>query len=297
MRADVAQATPQDGGRRLNAVLALDRMSIEEAGPNPDRLAAAIHDQLGHESGEVPVAAIAMALDIVEIREAPLRGLEGALVTPADRNVGMIAINSASSKTRRLFTLAHELGHFLNPWHTPEDGSGFACSRSDIGTPWGRPPPAAARRAIQEAEASRFAIELLAPKRLARRYLHGLPDLARAIALSDELGLSRESAARRYVELHDESCALVFSSEGIVRYIERRSAFPWLSCQRGDRLPILPSVVDASGLSAHEEAIARDWVARPSRDALIVQTLTQSRGFAITLLAFEASDSEDDEGQ
>jgi hypothetical protein len=34
-------------------VLALDRMAIEEAGPNPERLAAAIHDQLRHKGGEV----------------------------------------------------------------------------------------------------------------------------------------------------------------------------------------------------------------------------------------------------
>ena len=75
----------------------LDRMAIEEAGPNPERLAAAIHDQLRHHGGEVPVAAIATMLDIVEIREAPLQGLEGALVAPADRNIGAIVINSRSN--------------------------------------------------------------------------------------------------------------------------------------------------------------------------------------------------------
>jgi hypothetical protein len=28
-------------------------MAIEEAGPNPERLAAAIHEQLRHKSGEI----------------------------------------------------------------------------------------------------------------------------------------------------------------------------------------------------------------------------------------------------
>ena len=133
-------------------MLALDRMAIEEAGPNPERLAAAIHDQLRHKSGEVPVAAIAAALDIVEIKEARLKSLEGALIAPADRNVGAILVNSESSPPRRRFTLAHELGHFLNPWHRSEDPSGsFACSRADVATPWRKPSPSASRRLGQEA--------------------------------------------------------------------------------------------------------------------------------------------------
>ena len=54
-------------------MLALDRMEIEEAGPNPERLAAAIHAQLQLKAGPVPVYEIAEALDIVEIREAASR--------------------------------------------------------------------------------------------------------------------------------------------------------------------------------------------------------------------------------
>jgi IrrE N-terminal-like domain len=87
----------------------LDRMAIEEAGPNPQRLAEAIHQQIDLATGPVPVADIAAALDIVEIKEAPLRGLEGALVGPLDRNVGAILLNSHSPPLRRRFTLAHEL--------------------------------------------------------------------------------------------------------------------------------------------------------------------------------------------
>lgn len=278
-------------------MLALDRMAIEEAGPNPERLAAAIHEQLRHKSGEIPVAAIAAALDIVEIKEAPLQSLEGALIAPDDRNVGAIVVNSESSPARRRFTLAHELGHFLNPWHRPEGGSGSsACSRADVATPWRGPSASLPGRRAQEAEANRFAIELLAPPRLVRRYLLGIPDLAKALSLSREFGLSREAGARRYVELHEEPTALVFSAEGVVRYIERNPAFPFLSCRPGQRLPSPPPAADASGLSAHEECASGDWLARPGRDALIVQTLSQRHGYAITLLAFDAADSDDDEG-
>jgi hypothetical protein len=53
---------------------------------------------------------------------------------------------------------------------------------------------------------------------LVRRYLLGIPDLAKALSLSREFGLSREAGARRYVELHEQPAALVFSAEGVVRY-------------------------------------------------------------------------------
>ena len=206
------------------AVLVLDRMAIEEAGPNPKCLAAAIHDQLNHKGGAVPVAAIAAPLDIVEIKEAPVKSLEGALVAPDDRNVGAILLNSELSPARRRFTLGHELGHFLNPWHRPEDPScGFACSRKDLATPWRKPSGSASRHVVQEAEANRFAIELLAPPRLMRPYLRGIPDLAEVLTLAQELGLSREASARRYVELHDRPSALVFSAEGVVRYVRAES--------------------------------------------------------------------------
>ena len=97
----------------------LDRMVIEESGPNPERIAASIHAQLALLSGPVPIHQVAEALDIVEIRQAPLKGLEGALVSAAERDIGSILVNSSPPAQRQRFSIAHELGHFLNPWHRP----------------------------------------------------------------------------------------------------------------------------------------------------------------------------------
>jgi hypothetical protein len=70
--------------------LTLDRMEIEESGrADPERLAAAIHRQLGDAKGAVPVYEIARALDIIEIRECQVDHFEGALVTEAERNEGI----------------------------------------------------------------------------------------------------------------------------------------------------------------------------------------------------------------
>jgi Zn-dependent peptidase ImmA (M78 family) len=95
----------------LNSKLTLDRMAIEEAGPNSERLADAIHVQLGTSKGRVQLTDIATALNIVEIRYAPLKSFEGALLTTPERQNGSILINSRSRLERQRFTLAHELGH------------------------------------------------------------------------------------------------------------------------------------------------------------------------------------------
>jgi hypothetical protein len=137
-------------------------MVIEDAGPNPKKLAEAIHAQLKLRSGAVPIHAIARALDIVDIREERLPGMEGALVMPLDRNQGAIFANARSSGRRRRFTIAHELGHFLNPWHEPPSPLAFACTAEDLRTTWRDLPRDPNRHWQQDSQANRFAIELLA---------------------------------------------------------------------------------------------------------------------------------------
>lgn len=269
-------------------------MAIEEAGPNPERLADAIHAQLSLKSGSVPVYEIASAVDIVDIRERRLIGLEGALVTTPDRDVGSIAINSRSRPERRRFTLAHELGHFLNLWHQPKDPSGrFSCSRADLGLGWSSRSTKASPHVDQEIQANRFAIELLAPLRMVRPFLYGISDLDKVLTMSETLAISREAAARRYVELHADPTALVFGADGLVRYVQRHPNFPFVSCRKGDPLPGLVDAPDDDRVSPHVEADASDWLARPSGASLIAQTLRQKAGYSITLLVLDDSEDED----
>ena len=212
-------------------------MVIEDVGSNPERLAAAIHTQLELEIGSVPVHSIATALDIQEIRTEPLDNIEGALITTPERGVGSILVNRNSSRQRRRFTMVHELGHFLNPWHQPATPEGFRCSRSDMIQSDLQHKNLYLR---QEAEANTFAIELLAPRKLVRRYAVGAPDLDRVIEMATALDISKEASARRYVALHSDKLAVVFSKEGRVRYVCRANDFPWLTARTGDLLPALP---------------------------------------------------------
>jgi hypothetical protein len=273
----------------------LDRMAIEEAGPNPRRMAEAIHGQLGALNGAIPVREIAQALDIEEIRQVSPKGFEAALVTGPERDVGGILVNASSPARRQKFSIGHELGHFLNPWHRSLDADGgFACRVEDIWGTWRSPSRELQRHLAQEREANRFAIELLAPRKCFRPFLAGIPDLSVVLRLADQLDLSKEACARRYVELHEQPTALVYSQNCLVRYVERTDEFPFVNCRPKDRLPPVPPSEGHDGLSAHVEADPRDWLARPRHNSLVVQTLSQSAGYAITLLALDLSQADDD---
>lgn len=268
--------------------LKLDRIAVEETGGNPERMASVIHDQLGDLDGPVPVYEIARALDIEEVREEPLSGLEGALITPPEKGYGAILVNSRSSRQRRRYTMAHELCHFLSPWHKPTTELGFNCIPSDM-----IERSEQTRHARQEAEANRFAIELLAPRRRLRPFLGDSPDLAHVLEMADEFYISKEAAVRRYVELRDETLAIVFSKNGIIDYVDRPAGTPFLSVWKGHRLPLL-SQQGGRQILAWTEVDPRDWVVEAG-NFVRVQMLHQINGRAMTLVEIEdpAADLED----
>jgi hypothetical protein len=276
-------------------ILRLDRMAIEDAGPNPDKLAQAIHAQLKLRSGAVPVHAIARALDIISIRDAPLPGVEGALVMPDNRNWGAVFTKAHSSPQRRRYTIAHELGHFLNLWHEPPDDEGFACTEKDLGTGWRGVSRDAGQHRLQESQANRFAIELFAPASRVEPFLKAIPDLEQVIAVSTDLDISKEAAARRYVELCERPIAVVFGHKDNIRYIDADAAFPKARFRKGDPLPSCETTPDAAGLTGHMQSEPRDWLAQSSKGELLTQRLFQANGYSMTLLMLEEPEEEEEE--
>lgn len=77
---------------------------------------------------------------------------DGITIKPGSLDRPQIVINSRNPPTRRKFTLAHELGHVLIPWHV-----GAICSHIDGNT------DSEDEYYVQEGEANRFASELLVP--------------------------------------------------------------------------------------------------------------------------------------
>ena len=273
--------------------LVLDRIEIEEVGANSERLAEAIHRQLGTCQGPVPVHDIAKALDITEIREEPLINFEAALLTTMERGYGSMLVNLTSSRQRRRYSVGHELLHFLNPWHEPTSPQGFQCSREDMLETGKR---AGDVHRTQEGEANRFAIELLAPPARVRPYLVTEVDLANVLAMAEDLDISREAAARRYIALHNDRLAVLFAKNGLLRYADLTSGFPRLCVQYGQPVPVLPPISGARNLSPIDEVDADDWVQRADGSRLWAQILRQQDGFA-TILLRVSGDEENEESE
>ncbi len=261
----------------------LSRIDIESAGSDPLKLARALLEQLPGLTGTVPIEAIARALDIVSIEVQPLIGLEGCLQTDRLKSYGQIVVNAKSSARRRRYTVAHELGHFLNEGHRPTSTFGFLCSDEDLSYPHGDDP--AVR---QEREANVFAIEVLTPRPALRTYLSEPAELEHALAMSEAFQISREAAIRRYVALQGERLAVVFSKDDRVRYVEKSDRFPVTTVWTGDRLTgMLPHRRSADPLTSLDPADAELWLKRPVGLELFAQTLYQDGGYAATMLVAE----------
>ncbi len=285
-----------DGGANSLAGSGLHRMELDPAGANPERVAAAIHAIIGDRPGAVPVHDIARSLDIVDIREQDLSGLEGALITSPERPDGAILVNSRSSLARRRFTIAHELGHFLMVHHVMVEATGFQCRNRDMVAASPEPKARSENRHLrQEAEANRFAIELLAPRSRLRPVLNRLPDLDRVLEIADTFAISKEAAARRYVELHRASLAILFLHRGKVIYLQKANEFPWLAIGPGQPLPGTPAT--KPGLSEMVEADPADWFDKARDIELQVQVMGQEDDRAIVLLHAEASGDPDDDSE
>jgi hypothetical protein len=258
----------------------LDRLAVDDTPMVPEAKAATIHRQLNPAVLPIPVHAIARALDIVEIEERPMEsGFEGILVCEPERDIGVIAVNKASSRQRRRFSVAHELGHFLCDWHVPTDGGSFHCTRADMTRPLG-----AKLHQSQETEANRFAIELLAPEAALSRWLRRLPDLDQVLDIHLQFDISKAAAARRYASLHPRRIAVVFGNNGGFTYVERQTDFPYIALERGTPLPSTLWSSSNAAISEMSVADPHDWGIDASNGELACQHMRQEDGYSITLL-------------
>jgi Zn-dependent peptidase ImmA (M78 family) len=270
-----------------------DRLAIEEDGPNPEKLAQSVHKQLGSSNKAVPIVEIALALDITEIRYEPLESFEGALLTTPERDVGSILVNESSRPERRRFTIAHELGHYLNVWHTPTNEAGFMCAKRDMSVGSLIIKPGLTVHERQELQANQFAIELLAPRKQVERLTSDEPSLTEAFAIGNRFELSKAAATRRYVELHHCPVAIVYTQQGKVNFYIPSKSCPTLQLRKNDTF-IRPHSIGRDKIWEHELDVAVRRGTDPTTEVTVAaHTLFQQKDFAVTLLAFE---SDEDDG-
>lgn len=278
-------------------ILTIDRMEIDDVGGDPVKLAAAIIEQLPDLTKPVPVRDIAAAIDIYEICEEPLSGLEGGLIVADDKSEGAILVHRDRPETRKRYTIAHEIGHYVNPWHKSDSPEGFRCRARDMAIERHAPNDRAAK---MEVEANQFAAELLMPRQEVGKFLRGKAgaDIDHIIGMADRFHVSREAAARRYVAHVGEPVAVVFSKDGQIRYIKTNDDFPRLSVWNGDQLPggslSVRDGTEIGDVSDWAEILGHVWLERSRGFTVCEQTLAQQNGFRMTLLTVERDEDEED---
>lgn len=179
----------------------------------PKRLAQLVLARSGVSTLPVPVAQIAKAYAEVRQLEIPF-GFDGLTIKRKGRKPEII-VNRSVIPARRRFTLAHELGHVLMPWH-----NGIIVDNIDPEVNGHSPD-----YSQLEAEANSFASELLLPESIVGPILtkgldsgRNLPELCKEI--SDKSGTSYLATFFRIFQIFDRNLAFIVTDlSGTVLYV------------------------------------------------------------------------------
>lgn len=269
------------------------RMKLADLG-SPEALADCVVDHFPDIEIPIPLQRIAEAVGIVEIIAQNTDSFEGVLITDEAKSKGSIAYNKASRPARSRFTIAHELGHFLLPLH----GAGAQCAMADMGVMKTKD----ANRA-REAEANRFAAALLMPKKFFVRDVRrlGAPETEHIVQLAERYEVSKEAIARRYTNVCDHTCAIIFSHQGKLRYFCKTNDFPFVDLRRGQPLPVesisARRVMNPGQMSEWSEVEAPVWISGSARflnKVLYEQFFDQANGYRLSMLTIDDTPDEDE---
>ena len=268
------------------------RMDLADCG-SPERLLQAIFAHYPSLPKRVPVEDIAREVGISDFKVLEVDGFIGGLMADPDKNRGIILTKLGLQDKRKRFTVGHELGHFLIPTH----GYQRQCRKEDLEQHrWDN------NYQRQEAEANRFSAGLLMPKPLFTRDVDdlGSADVAHIRQLSDIYDVSMEAAGNRYVELSGDTCALIFSKDGVIRYARHSRDFPKLGIARGGLLPVrcLTHRHNLREPSPWADQFGGMWLEVESDKRIpnvLEQSMAQANGFKVTLLYIDESNQDDAE--
>jgi Zn-dependent peptidase ImmA (M78 family) len=186
----------------------------------------------------------------MEVLYRPAESYDGALLRIRDARHGCIVINSRiREESRKRFTLAHEIGHFVLPGQQEVSAP---CKQQRIEN-WG------ADLYRPELEANRFAAEILMPRGLMAEFVQSEPSLESIRSIAQLCGTSLTASAVRLITLTPHRAAVVWSqnqkivwsklSAGFVRWIRkgevRENSFA-ARCYRKQRVPDQLAPVPAS---------------------------------------------------
>lgn len=284
----------------MGTSLTIDRSDLADTA-QPDKLAELIIGQLRPQLPKLlplPVEEVAKACGILEIRPFETDAFEGGLIQDEHKENGFILVKAGQRTDRTRFTVAHELGHFVNLRHfAPAGTEKLLCSKADLLAAGA----GLNKRFGMEAQANEFAACLLMPRAQIAPlpFMKGSPEISRILALQELCQVSKEAAARRYLELHGDDFAVVFSKDGQFVYCARGGDFPGIELKRGQDLfrdSLARHFEGGDGDISEQEDSDPSWWLR-DKDVkdweLWEEVLVQKNGYRMTLLLGARIDGED----
>lgn len=261
-------------------------MELSDCG-STSGIAKIIHSHIPLNSeGYVDLELIAKSIGIINISTKPLDQFEGILVTNPEKTKASIVVNSNNSPERQRFTIAHEIGHFLIPTHNKNS----SCAATDLSAYKSKDV-----KKNKEAEANSFAAELLIPASDFKKRINKEPDLEFILTLAGLYKVSKEALLRRYINLTDYSCALIFGRGNKTRgYPQRTKDFPYIDVTSDDNTPehIAENLkkLDVGDISDWYEIDTHYILSDPTEHdgcAVYAQTFKQQNNYHVSLLSFE----------
>jgi Zn-dependent peptidase ImmA (M78 family) len=170
----------------------------------------------------------------LRVRQKEFDGFDGILLRSKTAQKGIIGVNAGIREpSRKRFTVAHEIGHFVIPHHREIPS---ACAGGSIES-------FSRRLAVPELEANEFAAELLLPSRaVASRFDLDNPSLSRISLVANDFETSLSATTWRFLDLTGQPCAMVWSHAGRAVWYRTNDALPFLMPMKS-----LPSPVSIAG--------------------------------------------------
>lgn len=186
---------------------------------NPRSIAQKVLSDFGIDNPkDISIEDIVHALDI-PLRFANLKGCDGRIIHDGGRSI--IVINDQIQyQTRRDFTIAHELGHYL--MHRNK----LIQHNDSMSTMTWYDSAIKHQISIQEYEANTFAAEILLPSSTFEKETEKKPfspDLIRSIA--EKYRASQSSVIYRFVEFGNHPICVFYSKDNLVKFWKRSSDF------------------------------------------------------------------------
>jgi len=235
-----------------------------------------------------PVQLAVLAKKIgLSIRHVPATGFDGALVRIANRPRGVIAVRQNMEESRKRFTIAHEIGHFVLPGH---DDESRVCGEEEIeGSADETNDEANQEDKKFEQAANNFAAKLLMPSPVIGRIVMkcGISiDTCEFVRKLFDVSLTA-AAARCVEETQYRRPALIVSKRGMVKYFVKSVGFSeYIEINRPIPVGSLAKQLSARGPRRKEGQVSASMWIDIRLDALIQEESILLPGYdtVVTLL-------------